>query len=95
MMRLVVGIVDTVELLEDTSAVRTLVSRSRQLADRLDGSRGGAAPVTSRTRERRRVRSAVWHPEPARASPLASQPLGGALGPLAGAAGGLGSPVWW
>jgi hypothetical protein len=72
MIRLAVGIVYKVYLMEETSAVRTMMSRSRQLADRLDRSRGGSAHVTSRTPETRRVLSDVWHSEPARASPLSS-----------------------
>ena len=67
MIQLVVGILYKVYLMEDTHAALTFMSRSRQLADRLDRSRGGSACVPSRTHETRRVLSHVWHPEPARA----------------------------
>jgi hypothetical protein len=67
MIRLAVGIFYKVYLMEDTYAVRTIMSRSRQLTDRLDRSRGGSARVTSRTPEACRVLSDVWHLERARA----------------------------
>jgi hypothetical protein len=67
MIQLAVGILYKVYLMEDIHAAQTAMSRSRQLADRLDRARGGSACVTSRTPETRRVLSRVWHPEPARA----------------------------
>jgi hypothetical protein len=67
MIQLAVGIFYKVCLMEDTYAAQTFMSRSRQLADRLDRSRGGSTGVTSRTPETRRVLSNVWDPQPARA----------------------------
>jgi hypothetical protein len=62
-----VGIFYKVDRMADTSAARTLMSRSRQLADRRGRARGGSAGVPSRPRATCRVLSHVWHPEPARA----------------------------
>jgi hypothetical protein len=67
MIQLAIGIFYKAYRMEDTHAAQTVLSRSRQLADRLDRARGGSAGVTSRTREMRRVLSNVWHQESARA----------------------------